>query len=126
MPVARLLYAGLALTFATLAIPLRLDGKWITVAFAVEGAILVWTGFRTLMGLLRQAGYLLLAIAAMRVLFIAIPAPQFLFNARFATYAVVIACFGAALYAARQQAPSYGEQEKRNWGSLLSVSTSTR
>jgi len=29
--------------FATLAIPIRLEGKWITLAFAIEGAILVWT-----------------------------------------------------------------------------------
>jgi len=29
-------------------LPIRLDGKWITLAFAVEGAILVWTGFRSM------------------------------------------------------------------------------
>src|SRR5205814_832150 len=39
---ARLLFAGLALTFLTLAIPIRLEGNWITLCFAVEGAILVW------------------------------------------------------------------------------------
>jgi len=48
IPLSRLLFGGLALTFATLAIPIRLDGKWITLAFAVEGAILIWTGFRAL------------------------------------------------------------------------------
>ena len=55
-PLMRFLYAGVALTFATLAIPLRLDGKWITLAFAVEGAVLVWTGFRSALAGLRGAG----------------------------------------------------------------------
>src|SRR6267154_2772493 len=54
IPLSRLLFGGLALTFATLAIPIRLDGKWITLAFAVEGAILIWTGFRALHLRLRQ------------------------------------------------------------------------
>src|SRR5260370_8983890 len=40
---------------STLAIPLRLDGKWITLAFVVEGAVLVWTGFRSAIAGLRGA-----------------------------------------------------------------------
>jgi uncharacterized membrane protein len=111
-------YAGLALTFATIAIPIRLDGKWITVAFSIEGAILVWTGFRALAPLLRKAGYLLLVIAAGRVLFIQLPARQFLFNERFAAYAVLIACFGAVLYAAAQHEKTMGEGERNGLGVL--------
>jgi len=37
-------------------------------AFAVEGAILVWTGFRSMTGHLRAGGYFLLALAAARLL----------------------------------------------------------
>ena len=110
-PLARLLFAGLALTFATLAIPIRLDGKWITLAFAVEGTILVWTGFRSMTGHLRAGGYFLLALAAARLLIFPLPAPQFLFNERFAAYAVLILCFGAVVYAAREQASSVGRDE---------------
>jgi uncharacterized membrane protein len=112
LPLARLVFAGLALTFATLAIPIRLDGKWITLALAVEGAILVWTGFRAPAGLLRSAGYLLLAISAIRVLTFPLPAPQFLFNERFATYAVLIACFGAVLWAAQQYSSAVENNEE--------------
>ena len=97
----RLLFAGLALTFATLAIPIRLDGKWITLAFAIEGAVLVWTGFLSKVAILRGAGYILLMISAFRILFFPLPAPQFLFNERFATYAILIASLAAVLYAAR-------------------------
>ena len=110
-PLARLIFRGLALTFATLATPIRLAGTWITLAFAVEGAILIWTGFRSLHLRLRQAGYFLLALAALRLLLFPIPAMQFLFNARFATYLVVIACMVAALLAARLHTSTPGDQE---------------
>ena len=110
-PLTRLLFAGLALTFATLAIPIRLDGKWITLAFAVEGAILVWTGFRSMTGHLRAGGYFLLALAAARLLIFPLPARQFLFNERFAAYAVLIFCFGVVIYAAREHASSVGPDE---------------
>jgi uncharacterized membrane protein len=102
-PVSQQLLAGLALTFVTIAIPIRLDGKWITLAFAVEAALLVRMGYRSLAPLLRLAGYLLLSIAALRVLFIPLPATQFLFNERFATYLGVIFCMGFVLYSARRQ-----------------------
>src|SRR4029077_20571822 len=59
LQVARLLFAGLALTFATLAIPIRLDGKWITIGFSVEGAALVWAGLRSKTAFLKGAGFLL-------------------------------------------------------------------
>jgi uncharacterized membrane protein len=117
-PLMRILFAGLALTFATLAIPIRLDGKWITIAWALEGAILIWSGFRAVTPLLRRAGYFLLSVAALRLLFVPIPAPQFLFNARFAAYAVVVACFGVSLAAARSQGNSLSARERQAFGIL--------
>ncbi|HEX8837816.1 MAG TPA: DUF2339 domain-containing protein [Candidatus Acidoferrum sp.] len=118
-PLMRFLYAGLALTFATLAIPIRLDGKWITLAFAVEGAVLVWTGFRSVVTALRGAGYLLLAISALRLLVFSLPARQFLVNERFATYAVLIACIAAVLFAAQEKPVS---AEERGLLGVLAVS----
>ncbi|MGB2899120.1 MAG: DUF2339 domain-containing protein [Candidatus Acidiferrum sp.] len=115
-PLLRLLFAGLALTFATLAIPIRLDGKWITLAFAIEGAILVWTGFRSTTGFLRAGGYFLLALAAVRLLIFPLPAPQFLFNERFAAYAVLIFCFGVIVYAAREHESAVGRDELNTLG----------
>jgi len=109
---ARLLYAGLALTYLTVAIPVRLEGKWITFSFAVEGAILVWTGFRAANQFLRQAGYLLLGISALRVLFFPPEGGAFLFNPRFAEYLVMIACFALALGSARAHQGGIGGQER--------------
>lgn len=117
-PLTRFVFAGLALTFATLAIPIRLDGKWITLAFAVEGATLVWTGFRTLTLLWRQAGYFLLAVAAFRVLAVPLPAQTFLLNQRFATYLALISCFAVVLLLARQYVSSIGGGETSALGIL--------
>jgi uncharacterized membrane protein len=96
-----MIYAGIALTFATLAIPMLLDDKWITLAWAVEGAVLVWSGVRMKTWQMRAAGLLLLTISAARLALIPIPAESFLFNARFAAFAVQVACFGVALHFAR-------------------------
>jgi uncharacterized membrane protein len=117
-PVTQQLFAGLALTFVTLAIPIRLEGRWISLALAVEGAILVWTGFRALMPLLRGAGFLLLAVAAIRVLVLTLPAQPFLFNERFGTYAGVILSMGVALWAAREHGDSVSQPETTTLGVL--------
>ena len=101
-PAARLLFSGLALTCLTLAIPIRLEGQWITLSSAVEGALLVWTGFRVISNFLRQYGYLLLGIAALRLLLLPPPGGGFLFNPRFAAYLEMIACFAVALWSARR------------------------
>ena len=78
---ARILYAGLALTFVTLAIPIRLDGRWITIAWAVQGAVLIWSGLRAQFAAMRWAGLVLFAIVAGRLALIPIPADTFLLNA---------------------------------------------
>jgi uncharacterized membrane protein len=101
-PTAQFLFAGLALMYATLAIPLRLDGKWITVALAIEGAVLIWSGFRTRLWYLRAFGLLLFGITAFRLLLFDIPATTFIFNPRFATFAIAVASYSAAcLFASR-------------------------
>lgn len=45
--------------FLTLAIPLACDGRWTSAAWAVEGAALVWAGFRQERRLMRGLGILL-------------------------------------------------------------------
>ncbi|HVH50371.1 MAG TPA: DUF2339 domain-containing protein, partial [Candidatus Bathyarchaeia archaeon] len=113
---ARLLYAGLALTFLTLAVPIRLEGKWITLSFSVEGAILVWTGFRAASNFLRQSGYILLGISALRLLILPPEGGQFLLNARFIAYLVMIACFAVALWAAQTHERDIDRPERTEIG----------
>jgi uncharacterized membrane protein len=98
MRLARILYAGLALTFVTLAIPIRLDGRWITIAWAVQGAVLIWGGLRARFAAMRWGGLALFAIVAGRLALIPIPADTFLLNARFSTFAICVACMGMSCY----------------------------
>jgi uncharacterized membrane protein len=108
---ARILYAGLALTFVTLAIPIRLDGKWITIAWAVQGVVLIWSGLRAQFAAMRWAGLVLLAIVAGRWALISIPADAFLLNARFATFASCVVCMALSCYFAATSDEELGEQE---------------
>jgi uncharacterized membrane protein len=108
---ARILYAGLALTFVTLAVPIRLDGNWITIAWAVQGAVLIWSGLRAQFAALRWAGLALFAIVAGRLALISIPADTFLLNARFATFAISVACMALSCYFAATSDEELGEQE---------------
>jgi uncharacterized membrane protein len=110
--VVRILYAGLALTFVTLAIPIRLEGRWITIAWAVEGAVLIWSGLRVRFAAMRWVGFVMFAIVAGRLAVISIPAGDFLLNARFATFAIAVACILAACYFASAAWPDLSEAEK--------------
>ena len=103
-PAPRRLYNALAIVFATLAIPVRLEGKWITIAFALEGLLLIWSGLRSRSWALRAAGLALFGVVGMRLFILAVsaPAPQtLLFNQRFLTLAVCAACWLGAFFVAR-------------------------
>src|SRR6516164_268086 len=103
-PFPRFLYLGLAVIFFTLAIPIKFDGNTVTIAFALEGGALACAGFSSHGALLRPAGYILLAIAAFRLLFQPPAAYAFLWNERFATYLLLIAGLLVPLWAASSSA----------------------
>jgi uncharacterized membrane protein len=60
---------GIALTFVTLAIPIQLHQHWITLAWAVEGAILTWVGFKAESPTTRRAAAVVLVLAVGRLVF---------------------------------------------------------
>ena len=59
------LVAGVALAFATVAIPLQLNRQWITIGWALEGAALAWTYRR-----IPHRGLLYWAFALLAVVFV--------------------------------------------------------
>ncbi|HEY8361137.1 MAG TPA: DUF2339 domain-containing protein, partial [Ramlibacter sp.] len=67
-------FLALALGFVTLAIPLALDGRWTSAAWAVEGAGVYWMGRRQHRWLARAAGLALQVLAA--ALFLDGPSPS--------------------------------------------------
>lgn len=110
--IARAMYAGLALLFATVSVPILLEGRWITIAWAVEGTALVWSGLQVQSKALRASGILLLAIAAIRLAVLPLPAGNtLLLNARFLTMAVCAACLLAAFLFASRSAKELGGTE---------------
>lgn len=91
---SRLLFAATALTSATLAIPVQLEGEWIAIAWAIEGAALAGSGFRTNHAGLRGGGLILFILAALTLISDLPDGGEFLLNARFASFAVLVSCLG--------------------------------
>lgn len=113
----RMLFGGLALTFVTLVIPVQLDGKWMTMAWAIEGAVLIWVGVRVQISHLRWAGVALFAVVASRLMLFPIHGVQpVLLNQRFGLFAVVIICFVAALWRSRSLKSDLNEEERLAFG----------
>jgi uncharacterized membrane protein len=116
----RRLLVALALICVSLAIPARLDHAWLTMAWAIEGAIIVRLGARIASWRLRVPGLLLLSVAAIRLLVIEIPAAHFLWNLRFATFAIAVACFAVSAVAMARAADG-AQPHERKLAALLMV-----
>jgi uncharacterized membrane protein len=86
--------ASIAFTLIAIAVALAFDGAWVTMAWAAEGAAVVWLGLRERRAWLHAGGLSLLAIAAVRLLdlqFSPPPIGQWVFvNQRAACSAFVI------------------------------------
>ena len=92
---------GLAAAFLTLAIPVQLGLHGITLAWAVEGVLLVWLGLGQRSRFTRAFGYGVLALAVVRLFLRHLPlhpAAPFtpLVNPAFSTWLAVIVALGAA------------------------------
>ena len=98
------LHLALAIGFITVAIPIRLDGHWITIGWLVEAAVLLWLGDRIRSTFLNSFAIGALALGVVRLLAIDnFKATTLIFNARMATFAVAIAVLGAmAWYGSRR------------------------
>jgi uncharacterized membrane protein len=110
--VPALVFGGVALTLITLAIPIRLEGRWIALAWAIEGAVLAWTGFRARVPAMRAMALVVLGIVVLIVLVEPEPATRFLFNRRLLTDLVSVAAIGSALWFARAHRDQIGPTER--------------
>jgi uncharacterized membrane protein len=90
------LHLALAIGFITVAIPIRLDGHWITIGWLVEAGVLLWLADRIRSRFLNAFAVGALALGVVRLLAIDdFNATTLIFNARTATYAVAIVVLGA-------------------------------
>lgn len=102
-----LLHVAIAVAFITIAIPLKLDGQWITIGWLVESAVLLWLSVRGQANFLRYFASFALVLGIIRLLFFdQMRAETLVFNMRFATYVVAIAILaGIAILGKRHAAP---------------------
>jgi uncharacterized membrane protein len=86
---------GIATVFITIAIPLELTGKWITIAWAAEMVVLVWTGFAVRSWHVRAFGLVVAPVVAVRLIFFDTEVPggpfTLVFNERVMTFALAVA-----------------------------------
>lgn len=101
-PQVALFALATALIFLTVAVPLQLSGNWVSVAWAAEGAVLVWVGFLLGNWPTRAYGLVVLAVALFRLLIYDTPIElegfRPVLNERFPTFVVAIAAFYVAAY----------------------------
>lgn len=109
-------WLGLALTFLTIAIPMQLRGHWITVAWAVEAAVLTYIGFSVKSQHTRHTAVLVWALVVFRLLFFPVTVEtatwMLLLNKRFLTFIVAIATTLVMAYLYRQNRSQLVEFER--------------
>ncbi|MFZ0662955.1 MAG: DUF2339 domain-containing protein [Acidobacteriaceae bacterium] len=99
----------IAITFLTIAVPLKTHGRWLTIGWLAEGAALLWLTRMVPQRMLRALALIALVLGLSALLVINPPASTtILFNQRFATYLAGIAVFAlVAALAARYQQTRY-------------------
>lgn len=95
------LHLTAAVVFLIIAIPLKEQGRWLTIGWLAEGAALLWVAYRVRLRLLRVLALLCLALGFIALVTVnpstsAMP----IFNARFGSYCVGIAVFAFAAWIA--------------------------
>ena len=109
-PAARSLFmvhVGVALTLATLAIPIQLEQDWITIGWGVEAAVLAWVGFRINSQRMRQAGLIVLVVCLVRLFawtaFRTVPDYTLILNRRFLAFIAIVLVLGVMAFLYRQR-----------------------
>lgn len=96
--VITMLHVAIAIAFITIAIPLKLNGHWITIGWLIESGALLWVGVKTRTELLRYFGAVALVLGVFRLLALDnFHTRTLIFNARFATYLVALAVLGGII-----------------------------
>ena len=95
--------AGLCVLFTVIAVPVQLGGPWVSVAWSVEGLVLLWLSFRLSMRELRWAGYVVFIVSAVWLLAVDSPGAfreefTLFLNWHMLSYGVAILAFASAGY----------------------------
>ena len=105
------LHLALAIGFITIAIPIRLDGHWITIGWFVEAAVLLWLSDRIRSTFLSVFAACALALGVVRLLAVDnFNVTTLIFNSRLGTYAIAIAVLGAMAWYGSKRGDEPGRQ----------------
>jgi uncharacterized membrane protein len=117
------LHLAIAVIFLTIAIPLEAHGRWITIGWLAEGAILLWLAGRLNLLLLRVLALCALVLGFVALIALNVTASDTVFlNARFATYLVGIAAFALSAWIAAKSAQVTETGERFAWRYIAGAS----
>jgi uncharacterized membrane protein len=109
--VMRLLHLALAVALITIAIPIRLDGHWITVGWLVEAGVLLWVADRIGARFLHYLAAAALALGVVRLLVIDnFQVDTLLLNSRMATYLLAMAVLALLAWFSLKQDSEFDRQ----------------
>jgi uncharacterized membrane protein len=104
------MHLALAIGFITIAIPISLDGHWITIGWFVESGVLLWVAERIHSDFLNAFAIGALVLGVGRLLLIDnFYSNTLIFNARMATYAAAIAVLGIVAWYGRLRTDEMGQ-----------------
>jgi len=107
----QLLHLALAVGFITVAIPIRLDGHWITIGWFIEAAVLLWVADRISSDLLSAFALTALALGVIRLLVLDnFHTSTLIFNWRMLTHGIAIAVFSLVAWFASRRGDQTGRQ----------------
>lgn len=113
------LHLASAVVFLTIAIPLKAQGRWLTVGWLTEGAALLWVASRVRSQLLRVLSVLCLALGLFVLVGVNPPASTTpFFNERFGAYCVGIAAFAFVAWVARKAQREESLEHPFSWPTL--------
>ncbi len=121
-PILSALHLATTVVFLTIAIPLKAQGRWLTIGWLVEGAALLWVASRVRSMLLRVLALISLVLGLGALIIINPPASTVpFFNQRFGTYCVAIAAFAFAAWLAQKKREEDESQHATRWTELTAA-----
>jgi uncharacterized membrane protein len=119
------LHLAAAVVFLTMAIPLKTHGRWLTIGWLVEGAVLLWVA-RRVRSMLLWVFALISTVLGLGALILVNPpaASRPIFNERFGTYCVAIAVCAFIAWLGKNTEDEIGASDAEaalSWHSLAAI-----
>ena len=121
-----LTFLGLGFLFAVLAVPIQFDQHWVTMGWAIEGAVMSWIGLRANDRTSRYAALVVFGVAVAHWFHVDMQEFAYhtnetflpLLNRRALSCAVLVAALGAAVWFYRKTATQVEEDERSMFAGL--------